>query len=143
LAVGSSFAQGDQASQLWKSLTCLKTSAGGAEIVVARTIRKSSGCMATTPAKTTTTPASRKRMKAMAFRTGDFFLEPGETSGVVGVVVCSFIGFLLFQVKTPPTLNRILPKKDTESCRNCASLFDEQHRRHRAERLRRVLSGDD
>src|SRR5262249_23567921 len=79
-AAGSSVAPGDQASQLWKSLTCLKTSAGGAEIVVARTIRKFSGCMATTPAKTTTAPTRRRRIKAMALRTGDFFLEPGEAS---------------------------------------------------------------
>src|SRR5262249_47947203 len=80
LAFGSSFAQGDQASQLWKSLTCLKTSAGGAEIVVARTIRKSAGCTATTPAKTTTAPTRRSTTKAMTLRTGDFFFEPDEAS---------------------------------------------------------------
>src|SRR5258708_4924028 len=62
LAFGSSFAQGDQASQLWKSLTCAKTSGAGAANVTDRSTRKSAGCIATTPANTTTATTSTTRI---------------------------------------------------------------------------------
>src|SRR5262249_22582742 len=39
LAAGSSFAHGDQASQLWKSLTCANTAGAGAAITALRSIR--------------------------------------------------------------------------------------------------------
>src|SRR5258708_1623942 len=62
LAAGSSFAQGDQACQLWKSFTCANTSDGGAEIVAVRVTRNSAGCMATTTTNTTTIAASARRV---------------------------------------------------------------------------------
>src|SRR5258707_1295648 len=43
LALGSSFAQGDHASHLWKSFTCAKTSGAGAAIVADRATRYSEG----------------------------------------------------------------------------------------------------
>jgi len=61
-AAGSFLAQGDHASHLWKSFTCEKTTAGGAEIVADRTTRKSEGWSATTPANSTTTTASPTRI---------------------------------------------------------------------------------
>src|SRR5262245_15077954 len=54
-ALGSSFAQGDHASHLWKSLTCAKTSDAGAAIVADRAIRYSEGCRATNAANAATT----------------------------------------------------------------------------------------
>src|SRR5262247_2702327 len=53
-ALGSSFAQGDHASHLWKSLTCAKTSDAGAAIVADRAIRYSEGCSATNAANAAT-----------------------------------------------------------------------------------------
>src|SRR5262245_7454549 len=53
-ALGSSFAQGDHASHLWKSLTCAKTSDAGAAIVADRAIRYSEGCRATNAANAAT-----------------------------------------------------------------------------------------
>src|SRR5262252_3239073 len=49
-ALGSSFAQGDHASHLWKSFTWAKTSDAGAAIVADRAIRYSEGCSATNAA---------------------------------------------------------------------------------------------
>src|ERR1043166_4540276 len=60
--VGSSLAQGDHASQLWKSFTWANTIGGGAEIVALRTTRYSGGCSATTIRKTITTTASPIRI---------------------------------------------------------------------------------
>src|SRR5438093_10462820 len=54
-AAGSSFAHGDQACQLWKSLTCANTAGAGAAMVVLRSIRNSDGCSATIAASTPTT----------------------------------------------------------------------------------------
>src|SRR6266478_9809244 len=42
-AAGSSFAHGDQASQLWKSLTCATTAGAGAAMVALRSTRNSDG----------------------------------------------------------------------------------------------------
>src|SRR5262249_48281658 len=53
-ALGSSFAQGDHASHLWKSFTCAKTSGAGAAIVADRAIRYSEGCRATKAANAAT-----------------------------------------------------------------------------------------
>src|SRR5215472_17580499 len=53
-ALGSSFAQGDHASHLWKSLTCAKTADAGAAIVADRAIRYSEGCRATNAANAAT-----------------------------------------------------------------------------------------
>src|SRR6266576_961564 len=55
LTDGSSFAHGDQASQLWKSLTCANTAGAGAAMVALRWIRNSDGCITTTTASTATT----------------------------------------------------------------------------------------
>ena len=52
LALGSSFAHGDQASQLWKSFTCANTRSGAAATAAVRETRNSSGCKATTMRKT-------------------------------------------------------------------------------------------
>src|SRR5262245_55675689 len=57
-AVGSSFAQGDHASQLWKLFTCANTDGGGAEIAVDRWTRKVDGCRATITRNTTTRTAA-------------------------------------------------------------------------------------
>src|SRR5258708_28859567 len=46
-ALGSSFAQGDHASHLWKSFTCGQTSDPGRATVADRAIRYSEGCSAT------------------------------------------------------------------------------------------------
>src|SRR5438445_490457 len=54
-AAGSSFAHGDQACQLWKSLTCVNTAGAGAAMVVLRSMRNSDGCMATISASPPTT----------------------------------------------------------------------------------------
>ena len=43
LALGSSLAHGDQASQLWKSLTSANTAAGGATTIVERSMRNVDG----------------------------------------------------------------------------------------------------
>src|SRR6185369_14590828 len=53
VACGSSFAHGDHASQLWKSLTTSNTLAGIADIAADRVIRNSPGCRATTIKNTT------------------------------------------------------------------------------------------
>src|SRR5215472_238894 len=53
-ALGSSFAQGDHASHLWKSFTWAKTSDAGAAIVADRAIRYSEGCSATNAANAAT-----------------------------------------------------------------------------------------
>src|SRR5262245_26868921 len=66
-ALGSSFAQGDHASHLWKSLTCAKTWDAGAAIVADRAIRYSEGCSATNAANATTIATSAIRI----FRTID------------------------------------------------------------------------
>src|SRR6267142_2007157 len=52
LAVGSSFAHGDQASQLWKSVTCANTAGAGGAMVARRSMRNSDGCIATSTAST-------------------------------------------------------------------------------------------
>ena len=62
LALGSSLAQGDQASQLWKSFTCANTRSGGAATAAVRATRYSLGCMATTMRKTTTSAANPRRI---------------------------------------------------------------------------------
>src|ERR1043165_1463310 len=59
LAFGSIFAQGDQASHLWKSFTWLKTAAGVADIVAERDTLNSDGRVAmkmASRARTTTMP---------------------------------------------------------------------------------------
>src|SRR5207249_9586888 len=58
---GSSFAQGDHASQLWKSFTWANTCAGGAVMLAVRAMRNAEGCMATKPtaSATSTTKASK------------------------------------------------------------------------------------
>src|SRR6516225_7809788 len=61
-ALGSSFAQGDHASHLWKSFTWAKTSDAGAAIVADRTIRYSEGCSATNAANAATTATSAIRI---------------------------------------------------------------------------------
>src|SRR5215831_14465471 len=53
-ALGSSFAQGDHASHLWKSFTWAKTSDAGAAIVADRAIRYSEGRRATNAANAAT-----------------------------------------------------------------------------------------
>src|SRR5262249_45036309 len=52
LAAGSSLAHGAHISQLWKSLTCANTAAGGAAMTALRSIRNSDGCIATITAST-------------------------------------------------------------------------------------------
>src|SRR5262249_16526223 len=61
-ALGSSFAQGDLASHLWKSFTCAKTADAGAAIVAERAIRYSEGCSATNAANAATTAPSAIRI---------------------------------------------------------------------------------
>src|SRR5262252_4483721 len=61
-ALGSSFAQGDHASHLWKSFTWAKTSDAGAAIVADRAIRYSEGCRATNAANAATTAARAIRI---------------------------------------------------------------------------------
>src|SRR5262249_16350535 len=61
-ALGSSFAQGDHASHLWKSFTWAKTSDAGAAIVADRTTRYSEGCRATNAANAATTAARAIRI---------------------------------------------------------------------------------
>src|SRR5262245_61301304 len=61
-ALGSSFAQGDHASHLWKSFTWAKTADAGAAIVADRAIRYSDGCSATNAANAATTAASAIRI---------------------------------------------------------------------------------
>src|SRR5215467_8895192 len=61
-ALGSSFAQGDHASHLWKSLTCAKTADAGAAMVADRAIRYSEGCSATNAANAATTAPSAIRI---------------------------------------------------------------------------------
>src|SRR5215475_6672728 len=53
-ALGSSFAQGDHASHLWKSFTWAKTWDAGAAIVADRATRYSEGCRATNAANAAT-----------------------------------------------------------------------------------------
>src|SRR5262249_1369574 len=64
-AAGSSFAHGDQASQLWKSLTCANTAGAGAAMVARRSMRNSDGGIATiaasTPTPSTTAAATPRR----------------------------------------------------------------------------------
>src|SRR5436853_7327204 len=60
-AAGSSFAQGDQSSQLWKLWTRGNTAEGGASIVIDLVTRNSGGLEATTPTNTTTTAATAMR----------------------------------------------------------------------------------
>src|SRR5438477_728181 len=66
---GSSFSQGDHATQLWKSFTCAKTAAGEAEMVAVRVTRKLVGWNATTTARPITITATAIRIfQSIEFR---------------------------------------------------------------------------
>src|SRR5881396_2943777 len=66
---GSSFSQGDHATQLWKSFTCAKTAAGEAEMVAVRVTRKLAGCNATTTTRPITITATTIRIfQSIEFR---------------------------------------------------------------------------
>src|SRR5207237_9347173 len=56
-ASGSILAQGDQASHLWKSLTCANTADGGADMVAERVTLNVDGRVAMKMANSTTTTA--------------------------------------------------------------------------------------
>ncbi len=60
--VGSSFAQGDQPSQAWKSFTSPNTTSGGAAIRVLRSMRYVAGRVAMMITSTSTTAATPIRI---------------------------------------------------------------------------------
>ena len=93
-ALGSSFAHGDQACQLWKSFTKAKTSAAGAFMVADRSTRNSPGWKAATMANTTTTTNNTSRVRRRIFLNMEKFPEagtllyPGDTAAVLVDRVC-------------------------------------------------------
>src|SRR5205085_1086811 len=71
-AAGSSFAQGDHASHLWRSFTWSNTAPGGAVMRAERVRRKSAGCRAATMRNTITRIAKVIRiLMSMKFSVGD------------------------------------------------------------------------